>query len=209
MLTHDEVWSSIDGLAGRNGLSPSGLARRAGLDPTTFNKSKRFAADGRPRWPSTESISKILKATGASINELFASTTGSEQRSEGLAVPLLGHAHAGFELAQPEASSAPHPSRIITFPDSRHEPLYALSVNGDSMMPLYRDGDILFISPVAEARTGHRVVVKLQDADVMVKVLRSRTENEFAFHAINPDHPDVAFTAEQVEWVARIVYASQ
>ena len=69
MFSHDRIWAAIDALAERNRLSPSGLARRAGLDPTSFNKSKRQGVDGRQRWPSTESIAKVLDATGASIDE--------------------------------------------------------------------------------------------------------------------------------------------
>src|SRR5688500_1947890 len=64
MWSHETVWAAIDQLAARHGLSPSGLAKKAGLDPTAFNPSKRHGADGRPRWPSTESIAKILAATG-------------------------------------------------------------------------------------------------------------------------------------------------
>ena len=71
MLSHDKVWAAIDALAARNALSASGLAKRAGLDSTAFNKSKRQSADGRPRWPSTESLAKILDATGASIDDLL------------------------------------------------------------------------------------------------------------------------------------------
>ena len=63
MLTHSRIWNAIDTLAETHGMSASGLAKKAGLDPTTFNKSKRIAADGRPRWPSTESVAKILQAT--------------------------------------------------------------------------------------------------------------------------------------------------
>ena len=68
MLTHGQVWGALDRLAERAGLSPSGLARRAGLDPTTFNKSKRITSDGRERWPSTESLAKALAATSSSID---------------------------------------------------------------------------------------------------------------------------------------------
>lgn len=64
MLSHAQIWFAIDRLAVEKGYSTSGLARRAGLDPTTFNKSKRFSADGKERWPSTESIAKILTITG-------------------------------------------------------------------------------------------------------------------------------------------------
>ena len=57
-MRHTDIWKAVDALAERNGLSASGLARRAGLDPTAFNKSKRANADGSPRWLSTESLSK-------------------------------------------------------------------------------------------------------------------------------------------------------
>ncbi len=50
-------------------LSPSGLAKKSGLDPTTFNKSKRITPDGRPRWPSTESVAKALDATNTDIDD--------------------------------------------------------------------------------------------------------------------------------------------
>ena len=72
MLSHDRVWAAIDALAERYSLSASGLAKSAGLDATAFNKSKRYSSDGRPRWPSTESLAKIIEATGASIDEFLA-----------------------------------------------------------------------------------------------------------------------------------------
>ena len=54
MLTHAQIWNALDRLAARSGLSASGLAKRAGLDPTTFNKSKRITPDGRQRWQITD-----------------------------------------------------------------------------------------------------------------------------------------------------------
>ena len=72
MLSHERVWAAIDALAARYSLSASGLAKRAGLDSTAFNKSKRQSADGRPRWPSTESLAKIIEATNSSLDEFFA-----------------------------------------------------------------------------------------------------------------------------------------
>ena len=44
-LTHEQIWTALDR-----------LAERAGLDPTTFNKSKRVTPEGRERWPSPESV---------------------------------------------------------------------------------------------------------------------------------------------------------
>jgi phage repressor protein C with HTH and peptisase S24 domain len=87
MLTHGQVWGALDRLAERAGLSPSGLARRSGLDPTTFNKSKRVTPDGRERWPSTESLAKALAATGSSI-DTFVQLIGDHGRDV-QSVPLL------------------------------------------------------------------------------------------------------------------------
>lgn len=209
MLEHKQVWAAIDALAERNGMSPSGLARRAGLDPTTFNKSKRHAADGRPRWPSTESIAKILRATNSTIFDLFGGTASNKPHAP-VAIPLLGEAHAGFAGAmEAGAAEAPMPQRIVTFPDTRYDPLYALSVTGDSMQPLYRDGDVLFVSPKATPNVGDRVVVKLQDGNVLVKTLKGKRGGSYEFHAANPDHDDAVMDSASVEWVARIVYATQ
>lgn len=102
MFSHDSVWAAIDALAERNSLSASGLARRAGLDPTTFNKSKRYAADGRARWPSTESLAKVMEATGATFDEFTRLIRGEvgthhygDYFQEPSAIPLLGMAEAG------------------------------------------------------------------------------------------------------------------
>ena len=97
MLSHDQVWAAIDALAARNSLSASGLAKRAGLDSTAFNKSKRLSADGRPRWPSTESLAQIMEATGSSLTELLALVEGVSGRAPPArsSVPLLGFAQAG------------------------------------------------------------------------------------------------------------------
>ncbi len=93
-LTHAQIWSAIDALAKSRHLSASGLAKAAGLDPTSFNKSKRISGDSppRPRWPSTESVAKVLAATGATFHEFAQLAEPAEQR--GRAVPLIGLAPA-------------------------------------------------------------------------------------------------------------------
>src|SRR3977135_1717929 len=94
MLTHDQIWGAMDRLAERAGLSASGLAKKAGLDPTTFNKSKRITPEGRPRWPSTESVAKSLAATGPTV-DTFVSLITDRGGASTQAVPLIGLAEAG------------------------------------------------------------------------------------------------------------------
>src|ERR1700744_3761022 len=76
-MRHEDIWRAIDTLAAERGLSASGLARRAGLDATTFNQSKRTTPDGRARWPSTESIAKVLEAAGATLEDFASLVSGA------------------------------------------------------------------------------------------------------------------------------------
>jgi phage repressor protein C with HTH and peptisase S24 domain len=209
MLTHAQIWSAIDGLAKRSGLSPSGLAKRAGLDPTTFNKSKRITADGRARWPSTESVAKSLAATGASIDQFVALITEAGQPLAE-AVPLLGFAEAG---AGGYFDDGGYPAGKgwdeIPFPAVDDEHVYALKISGDSMHPAYRDGTVIIVSPSATIHRGDRVVVKTRDGEVMAKELKRKTAKTLELKSLNPEHPDRTLATEEVLWVARIVWASQ
>ena len=208
VLTHDQVWNAIDRLAERSGLSASGLAKAAGLDPTTFNKSKRVTAEGRARWPSTESIAKSLAATGTTLDG-FLQLVG-DNAALARAVPLIGLAQAGsggyFDDGGFPAGKG---WDEIAFPAVNDEHAYALEISGDSMKPAYRDGDIIVVSPTAPIRRGDRVVVKTRDGEVMVKELRRRTARAIELQSLNPAHKDRALAAGEIEWIARIIWASQ
>ncbi len=211
MLSHARIWSAIDRLAERKRLSTSGLARVAGLDPTTFNKSKRVAVDGRPRWPSTESIAKILEATGTDIASFLGLAAPAQRRQPaGRPVPLLGLAQAGaggfFDDAGFPAGSG---WDEVDFPTATRDNVFALQVTGDSMMPLYRDGDRLIVARDATCRKGDRVVVKTTDGEVMAKILLKKTARMVELASLNPAHPGRSFGLGDIEWIARIIWASQ
>ena len=211
MLSHARIWSAIDRLAERKRLSASGLARLAGLDPTTFNKSKRVAVDGRPRWPSTESIAKILEATGTDMAAFLGlAAPGVRRGSLHGPVPLLGFAQAGaggfFDDAGFPAGAG---WEEVAFPASADDNVFALQVTGDSMMPLYRDGDRLIVARDANCRKGDRVVVKTTDGEVMAKILMKKTARVVELASLNPAHPGRSFGPRDIEWIARIIWASQ
>ena len=237
MLSHDEVWAAIDRLAEKYDLTPSGLAKRAGLDSTTFNKSKRFAADGRARWPSTESIAKIMEATDASLHEFM--DLVQQHKSHVLApasrekyspqpsgqilgfhetgqtplrdIPVVGMAQAGaggfFDDAGFPAGQGWDQVQFPSLEDDGH--IYALEISGDSMLPLYREGDTIIVSPGASVRKGDRVVVKTTDGEVMAKILKRKNSTSVELSSANQEHADRNFTTAQIEWMARIIWASQ
>jgi phage repressor protein C with HTH and peptisase S24 domain len=208
MLTHTQIWRGIDRLAQRAGLSPSALARLAGLDPTTFNPSKRTSADGtKPRWPSTESIAKALSAVGVKFEDFAALASGA---TAGRAVPLIGLAQAGDQGFFDDAGfPAGAGWEEIHFPGVEDENAYALEISGDSMAPLYRNGDRIVVAPDAAPRRGDRVVVKTRGGEVMAKELGRITASSIELISLNPDYPGRTLDTADVVWMARIVWASQ
>jgi phage repressor protein C with HTH and peptisase S24 domain len=208
VLTHEQIWRALDRLAGRAGLSASALAKKSGLDHTTFNKSKRITADGRERWPSTESVAKALAATNASIDS-FAQLIGDTARSV-QTVPLLGFAQAGTD-GHFDDSGLPAGTGWdeLALPSVDDEHAFALEISGDQMRPAYRDGDVIVVSPATPIRRGDRVVVKTTGGEVMVGELKRRTAKALELQALDPSQADRTLAATDIAWIARIVWASQ
>ena len=209
MLTHSQIWNALDRLAAHSGLTPSGLAKKAGLDPTTFNKSKRITPEGRTRWPSTESVAKSLAATGSSV-ELFMTLLSETGKPPITNVPLIGFAQAGAGGYFDDGGFPVGKGwEEIAFPQVTDEHAYALEIAGDSMKPAYRDGDIIVVSPGAPVRRGDRVVVKTRSGEVMVKELRRKNSKNIELKSLNSEHRDRTLPMTEVLWIARIMWASQ
>ena len=208
MLTHDQIWMALDRLAERAGLSPSGLAKKSGLDPTTFNKSKRTTPDGRARWPSTESVSKALAATNISLGTFIGFIEDTAQTVQ--SVPLLGFAEAGSGGCFDDGGFPVGKGwDQVGLPAATDEHVYALEISGDQLRPVYRDVDVVVVSPATPIRRGDRVVVKTSGGEVMVKELKRRTTKTLDLQTLNPAHVDRTLNADDVEWIARIVWVSQ
>lgn len=210
-LSHSQIWSAIDALAARMGMAPSALARLAGLDPTSFNRSKRMSSENpsRPRWPSTESIAKVLQATGISLAE-FA------RLAEGDVAPTLGHLPLlGFEAAAQgghfdemgfpigEAWDA------AVFPGLAEDGAYALEITGKTLEPIYRPGDRIVVSPAREVRAGDRVLVKMASGALVAKQVAGLSQTHLSLAPLDGQTPDQDLDLQDVVWVSRIVWASQ
>ena len=211
MLTHKQIWTAIDRLADKRGMTASGLARSAGLDPTTFNRSKREGSNGKQRWPSTESIAKILEATGITMDVFVGLMDQSANRRYSTRyVPLIGFAQAG---ANGFFDDGGFPAGAgwdeVAFPEIGDENAYALEISGDSMLPVYRDGDVIVVAPNSSVRRGDRVVVKTTEGEVMAKVLARQSARRIELHSLNPEYENRTLELGEVSWIARILWASQ
>ncbi|MGE0702015.1 MAG: helix-turn-helix transcriptional regulator [Hyphomicrobiaceae bacterium] len=215
-LTHEWIWQAIDTLATRQGLTPSALARQAGLDPTTFNRSKRLTPEGRPRWPSTESIAKVLEATGTSLDEFASIELGAEgafaaapAKGETLVVAgvpvlavvrdatvaVLDHDRGGGAAADHEAVSL--------------RGRFAITVADSSLEPAYSVGHTLVVKHVAAPRAGDRVVVKPAGLPALPRLLVAATRAWLELGPFGGGDERLAIRRRDIDWVARIVLVHQ
>lgn len=208
MLTHDDIWRGIDRLARHAQTSPSGLARRAGLDSTTFNPSKRVSADGKkPRWPSTESIAKALAAAHLDFDDFAGLISG---KPRGGALPSRGLADGGAEAAFDAAGFPAGPDwEAIPFPGLGPDEAFALTVEDSRMLPVYRPGDRLVVSHTAPARVGDRVVVQRRDGTRSAWTLSEKLVQSVRLTPLDPMQPSLTLPLSQIAWLSRIVWVSQ
>ncbi len=213
MLTHDTIWLAIDRLAQSCGYSTSGLAKKAGLDPTSFNRSKRIGVDGKPRWPSTESVARILDATNSTMSEFIelignpASSPKHQSR-----IPVLGFSAAAKgdhfdDSGLPVGSAWDH----IHFPHAPEDDVvvYALEVAGTNFHPLFREGDRLIVAPNAPLRKGDRVVVRTANGKILAKELTRQTASKIELKSLVSGDTDIVFAPKDISWIARIMWVSQ
>ena len=208
MLSHGEIWGAIDRLALKLSISPSRLARDAGLDATSFNKSKRITPAGKPRWPSTESISKVLRTVDMGFEDF--ACMAKNKGASGPAIPVIGLAQAGDEGFFDDAGFPCGGSwEDVRIPGELDDNVYALEIAGDSMDPVLRAGDKVLVAPNANVRRGDRVVVKTLEGEVMAKELRKLTESVVELTSLNPEYEDRKLARKDVQWIGRIIWVSQ
>ncbi len=207
-LSHAKLWKALDALAAREGLSPSGLAQRAGLDPTTFNPSKRFSAARRPRWPSTESLTRTLEATGASLADF--ATLAQDAPMRPTTVPLLGMAQAGADGFFDDAGLPTGEGWDQTDLPVPGASMFSLRIVGDSMAPLYREGDCVLVDrDRTDVRRGDRVVVRTLTGETLAKELSNLTARTATLSSINPAYSPRVVPKKDIDWMARILWVSQ
>ncbi|KZL18905.1 hypothetical protein PsAD2_02421 [Pseudovibrio axinellae] len=214
MLDHATLWATLDKLADKHQLTPSGLARRAGLDPTSFNVSKRFAADGRPRWPSTESLSKVLDVTQMSFVDFALLLQGENETSSIHFRSFPAYLCTSDELKEVNLENISDLKLdnfcdSFIFPSPQSDKFFAVEVSSNSFEPYYSEGQILIVSPESSLRRNDHVLILTKSGELHCGPLQRQTNERIEFRRHIPDEtPRVVAVADMV-WSARISWVSQ
>lgn len=209
MLSHSEIWAAIDAVAARAGLSASGLAKRAGLDPTTFNRSKRLSPDGRQRWPSTESIAKVLDATGIDLDTFMGLILAGHGRRHTTTIPLIGAQDAVLPGAfGPDAEPTGPQWDELPFPDVSGEKLFAVELAGGEGGNRYQSGDVLIVAPHASLRRGDKIMLHGKDHRIVLGELIRQSPRAVDMVRFDTGE-DFSIPTSDVRWISRILWAAQ
>lgn len=203
MFTHDEIWAAIDALAKVNNYSTSGLAKKAGLDPTTFNKSKRITADGKPRWPSTESITKSLNATNTTLldlvhlieNDTLAPTVESKATLEHYTLSSQGLDRRNQKKLN---------DIIYTQKDS-----FAITLDTPQWAPTYKKGTTLIATPASKFTANDIFLIETRDQNVFIMAIESDDTHTISLRAIVLNEPDRRLEKSEIVRASKILWASQ
>jgi phage repressor protein C with HTH and peptisase S24 domain len=215
-MSHNDIWRAIERLAENNDLSVSGLAKKAGLDATSFNKSKRIMADGRLRWPSTESVMRILDATQTNWDE-FVRLMSQEGAGAGepqpakpgqQALPFIHLDALKMDVLTPEGEPLGNKWDEVFFPDLAQAKAFMVEVNGTRLEPFYRDGDKLILSAKQNLRRGDRVLVRKTDGMILVKEFHRQTTRALELKSF-ASGDDVMLNNEEFTHILHILFASQ
>lgn len=218
MFDHHAIWNAIDSLAKSKGYSASGLAKKAGLDSTTFNKSKRSAANGKQRWPSTESISKILAVTDTKVHEFLTFLDPEDPANKNTkqaqnSIPLLGFLQARepshFDKKGYPLTDVWDYFEMPMSTEHSEDGVFALQIAGNDFEPIYKQSDIVIVCPSSPIRPGDRVVIKTIAGELTIKEIGSLTPERVCLKPLNEDQEEYDIPTDSVVWASRVIWASQ
>jgi len=205
-MKYAQIWNAVDKLAELNGLSPSGLAKKAGLDSTTFNKSKRIRPDGKKRWPSLESINKIISVCDISFDDFYRlagdnANKGAENKN------LI----AIFELSKIAAQKSETESETIAkirFPEVIDK-MYAVEIDCQTMPSPYNKGATVIVAEGIEIRRGDKILLIKNDSSVVLGKFVNRTASALKIEDFALDMKEITAKIAEVATIGRILWISQ
>lgn len=182
------------------GLSMKAVSLKAGLGATAIHDILERGSDPK--------VSTVLAICNA-LNISPAALLWGDDSATNASIPLVGFVSAGEGWTPIDGAAGPYDA--IDFDLGAHDTI-GLEVRGDSMAPVYRNGDFLIcyrqFGPNADNCIGLDCVIRTADHRHYVKILkRGSRPNRFNLKSYNPvadDIEDVALAwAAPVAWIRR------
>lgn len=182
------------------------LARRLGCSRTMLFNYEKNDPPPPPTFLETLSLLERDAATGEhSTSFLVKTEQAASAAREGVhpdhermrLVPVVGWAHAAEAMAAVDLPER-WPERLVSA--CRDAAAVALRLEGDSMLPDYKPGDLLVVMPSEEAHSGSLVVVCFQTGGVQCRLLEISGE-VITLAPINARYDVTRHTVAEFAWI--------
>jgi hypothetical protein len=213
-MKQEDIWLGIDHLADQVGVSPARLARMAGLDQAVFSAGRRRKPNGELRWPSMDSLAKVLHVAGVSLGDFVNYMHGDPATRSGFKLPTLPLDRAADEKNYDDDGFPKGVGwDLVEFPDVQDPHCFGLHIKSDQYEPVYRAGDLLVCAPGISVRRGDRVVYRFKNsvtghAGLFIGTLLRQTPYTIDIAPLNGGNVET-IQAQHVLWLTRIAWARQ
>ncbi|WP_439561126.1 LexA family transcriptional regulator [Roseinatronobacter sp.] len=198
MVTFREA---LDTAISRTGRTPAEIARRAGI---TYDKLRNLR-QGKSRTTNVDDAMRVAAAFGVSLEDFY---NGNLTNSD-LRIAVAGRVGAGASVELVDAyAKGEGLYHVACPPQISPTGVVAVEVVGDSMEPVYSEGDVLFYTRnshegLPAEDVGKKCIVADMDGRVWVKqVQRGTAAGLFNLVSINPGAQTVWDVA--IQWAARV-----
>lgn len=207
-MKYDTVWNAVDNLAKSLGMSPSGLAKKSGLDSTTFNRSKRKRPDGKNRWPSLDSLNKVFEFCNITFEEFYKYGETDNPPENLNTIPYIKLSGVSKREYCQDGEICTANWETICFPDGTKN-LYAVEIDNTDYAPLYKFGTTLILAKHSEIRRNDRVAVFKKDGDFLLAEFIRRKPRTLELQNLNAPEESFSENIDDILFLSRIVWASQ
>jgi len=174
----------------------------------TYKTIRRFAqALGVPIWQLVRD--DVLRELAPASAPAVAEDSSGYRVGPGI-IPVVGYASAG-DASAPEYTNGDTPAGVGVLGDI--DPAqdfgpgaYAIRVKGDSMLPRFRNGNLLIVSPEARWGDGDTCLVRHVDGHVWIKRL-SAHGSTWCLESDNPAYPTIPLRQSELAYVHRVTAA--
>lgn len=158
--------------------------------------------------PSFDQIVKISEATGEPL-PLKNSNVTLVPHGKRL-VPVLDHVQAGSWTGVVDSRSESDILEYVSTSVDLSGSAFAMVVRGESMLPEFREGDMIIVDPEEEPRPGDCVVAVNGSGEATFKRYRERGVNEagqnvFELVPLNPDYPTMRSDVTHIRIIGTVV----
>jgi SOS-response transcriptional repressor LexA len=141
------------------------------------------------RSPSSTQRKRICGVFNMSEAELFGAPPAVTQ-TDIQKVPLISWVRAG-KFTEIEDGFPVGIGDEYIYTDVKGKNIFALTVNNDSMVPEFQEGDIIIVNPEASVTSGDYVVIANRDNNTATFKQYKQYGKKVFLHPLNPKYPDI------------------